>query len=228
MGSKFLLLDCDGVILNSNEIKNQAFYECALQFGSAVAGEFYVHCKENSGISRELKFTYLREIILQKGAADKQLLDNFSVAQLCADFGAMTESKLVESEICPDLGKFRSRSNAQWGIVSGGSQNEIKRVFDKREISSFFDLGIHGNPRDKYEIISELTNTGNVDPSQCTFVGDAEYDYMVAKKFNMDFVFISGWSGFTKWRDFVLQNSIVNFDSLSDFFNGYFQLETEI
>jgi phosphoglycolate phosphatase-like HAD superfamily hydrolase len=227
MGSEVLLLDCDGVILNSNELKNHAFYECAIQFGSDVADEFYLHCQENSGISRELKFTHLKEIICKKGSVDSQLLDNFPIAQLCAEFGTMVESNLVESEICLDLGKFRSRSDARWAIVSGGNQSELNRVFDKRGISSFFDLGIHGNPRNKYEIISELMDTEHFSPSQCTFVGDAEYDYMVAKRFNMDFVFISGWSSFTNWREFVAQNSIVNFYSLSDFFNECFQSESE-
>jgi hypothetical protein len=228
MQSTFLLLDCDGVVLNSNDLKNHAFYECALQFGSDVAGEFHVHCQQNSGISRELKFAYLKEIICHKGSVGSHLLDEFSVTQLCADFGRMVESELIESEISLNLGKFRSRSDSQWAIVSGGNQNELKRVFEKRGISSLFDLGIHGNPRDKYEIISELINTGNMDPSQCTFVGDAEYDYIVAKNFNIDFVFISGWTSFTNWQEFVTQNSIVNFDSLSDFFNECFRLDAEI
>lgn len=227
MGSAVLLLDCDGVILNSNELKNLAFYECALQFGSHVADEFYLHCQENSGISRQLKFTHLKEIICKKGLVDRRSLDNFPIGQLCAEFGKIVESNLIESEICQDLGKFRSRSDAQWAIVSGGNQNELNRVFNKRGISSFFDLGIHGNPRNKNEIILELMEKGKFEPSQCIFVGDAEYDYLVAKNFNMDFIFISGWSSFKNWRQFVTENAIVNFDSLSDFFNEFLQLESE-
>jgi len=47
-----LVFDCDGVVLNSNKIKTQAFYEATKQFGHESAQALVDYHVANGGISR--------------------------------------------------------------------------------------------------------------------------------------------------------------------------------
>ena len=83
-----LVFDCDGVILNSNRIKTQAFYDVAKVYGHDPAQTLKDYHILNGGISRYEKFEYLFTNILQKPIEAqelKQLLLNFSkeVKKLC-------------------------------------------------------------------------------------------------------------------------------------------------
>ena len=58
-----IIFDCDGVILNSNNIKIQAFYETALIYGHDLANELVKYHIENGGISRYQKFEFSPNVI---------------------------------------------------------------------------------------------------------------------------------------------------------------------
>ena len=60
-----IVFDCDGVLLNSNKIKTQAFYKCALPYGEKYATMLADYHIENGGISRNYKFKYLTIFILR-------------------------------------------------------------------------------------------------------------------------------------------------------------------
>ena len=76
-----LIFDCDGVILNSNKIKTQAFYDVAKVYGHKPAQILKDYHIQNGGISRYKKFEYLLTNILQKPIKKQELselLSNFS------------------------------------------------------------------------------------------------------------------------------------------------------
>jgi len=53
---KTLVFDCDGVILNSNKLKTQAFYQATLPYGESKAQAMVNYHVQNGGISRYRKF----------------------------------------------------------------------------------------------------------------------------------------------------------------------------
>ena len=69
-----LVFDCDGVILNSNKIKTQAFYKVAKVYGYEPAQKLKDYHVQNGGISRYQKFEYLLTNILQKTLKKKSLM----------------------------------------------------------------------------------------------------------------------------------------------------------
>ena len=58
---KTLVFDCDGVVLNSNQLKIQAYYDVAIKFGAneQQAQALVAHHVKLGGISRYPKFEYL-------------------------------------------------------------------------------------------------------------------------------------------------------------------------
>ena len=68
---KSIIFDCDGVILNSNEIKTNAFKKVLKQFNNQAIDEFIQYHKDNGGISRYIKFENLLNNILPKYEENK-------------------------------------------------------------------------------------------------------------------------------------------------------------
>jgi phosphoglycolate phosphatase-like HAD superfamily hydrolase len=48
------------------------------------------------------------------------------------------------------------------------------------------------------------------------FIGDSKYDYQVAKKNNLDFIFLSNWTNFSEWKSFCAENKIEIYQKLDD------------
>ena len=71
----------------------------------------------------------------------------------------------------------------------GGDQEEIIRLFSRKSLLKYFDVGIFGSPDSKEEIVArELKKSTGQSPA--LFIGDSKYDYQVAKKNNLDFIFL--------------------------------------
>ena len=63
-----LVFDCDGVVLDSNQIKTEAFRTAAQPFGEAAAEALVAHHVANGGISRYAKFAHFIDYILPRHA----------------------------------------------------------------------------------------------------------------------------------------------------------------
>ena len=61
---KAIIFDFDGVILNSVNVKTEAFKELYKQYGSAVVKKVEKYHLENGGISRFEKFKYYHKNFL--------------------------------------------------------------------------------------------------------------------------------------------------------------------
>ena len=203
-----IIFDCDGVILNSNHIKTQAFFNVTKKYGIDYATNLQEYHILKGGISRYEKFDYFfREILKRKPVKNEmdQILNNFSLN---------VKNQLLDCEVEKSLLKFREISpDALWVVVSGGDQDELREVFDKRKLSKNFNGGIYGSPRNKYEIMDDLISSGKV-PNKSLFIGDSEYDAKVASNFKLDFVFLSQWTDVHNWESKYKDCSFANIDEL--------------
>jgi phosphoglycolate phosphatase-like HAD superfamily hydrolase len=209
---KTILFDCDGVVLNSNFLKIEAYRLTALEFGASEedAMRLVNHHIEYTGISRNIKFAYFLETILKKPADDSAM--NHLLRQLNIE----VERLLENCDIAEGLENLREKTKqAHWMIVSGGDQEEIIRLFSRKSLLKYFDVGIFGSPDSKEEIVArELKKSTGQAPA--LFIGDSKYDYQVAKKNNLDFIFLSDWTNFFEWKHFCEENKIEVYQKLND------------
>ena len=77
-----LIFDCDGVILNSNFQKIEAYRNAALKFGADTdqADALVKYHIELTGISRNIKFDYFLQTIMRRKVTEKDM--NFLVQSL--------------------------------------------------------------------------------------------------------------------------------------------------
>lgn len=190
-----LVFDCDGVVLNSNKVKTQAFYQAALPYGETAARALVDYHVANGGVSRYKKFNYFLDHIAP-GTSSAVTIDN-----LLASYAGYVQEGLLNCQIAPNLHKLREKtSNARWMIVSGGDQSELRSIFVERKLAELFDGGIFGSPDTKDEILAREHSSGNILPS-ALFLGDSKYDYQAAIVAGLDFVFLSAWSEVKDWED---------------------------
>lgn len=209
---KFYIFDCDGVILDSNQIKTESFKETLSDFEDDLVNKFIEYHKNNGGISRFTKFKFFYENIIG-------LNKNQNIDELLNKFNKIVFSKLCNANFIPGVISFielLKKNNKKIYVVSGGLEKEIKEVFIKKNIYILFDE-IFGSPTEKdihtKKIISINKNEHGV------FFGDSKLDFDVANDNYIDFVFIREKSEWLNYNQFTIKNIIENFNHYDDLFN---------
>ncbi|MFC7367433.1 HAD family hydrolase [Vreelandella zhaodongensis] len=204
------VFDCDGVLLDSNRVKTDAFYNAVLPYGESVAQAFVDYHKANGGVSRQKKFEYFFLNILKHAVLPQE---KYQTA--LDEYSKLTAEGLIRCEVLPGVRKFLTSlpSQAKKFVVSGGAQDEVRWVLEAKGLATFFD-GIYGNPIDKLALVKNLELKDSDYPG--VFFGDARYDHEVATKFDLDFIFLSAVSDFGEWKEYVEKN---NLQAFNDFFS---------
>jgi len=201
---KTLVFDCDGVVLNSNQLKIEAYFDVAMQYGAdeKEARALVDHHVKLGGISRYPKFEYfLREIV-------KKPVTEAAMQSLLDDFGREVKRRLADCELAPGLSDLRlATRDVRWMIISGGDETELREIFIARGLDSLFDAGIFGSPANKDEILVRELARGNI-VQPALFLGDSRYDHIASKRAGLDFVFFSDWTDFEGWQEYCTANQI--------------------
>ena len=208
-----LVFDCDGVVLNSNKVKTEAFYRATLPYGEAASQAMVDHHVANGGTSRYRKFVHFLEQIVPQHAPHHVGPDR---EKLLARFASEVRQGLMHCEVAPGLQRLRDQTlGTRWLIASGGDQAELRDVFAQRGIADWFDGGICGSPDTKDEILADTLAAGTIQ-QPALFLGDSKYDYRAASAAGLDFVFLSGWSEVADWQCWVEAESLESCHSVSE------------
>ena len=212
---KSIVFDCDGVVLDSNALKTHAYFRTAKNLGAtdSQAQALVDYHVRLGGISRYHKFDYyLREILSQEATPEaiQTLLDGFSHE---------LEDGLLHCAIAPGLAALRAATpQANWMILSGGDQNEIRQLFARRDLASMFDGGLFGSPDNKDTVLAREKASGNV-TMPALFIGDSKYDYQAASRAGLDFVFLSDWTEVADWQVYCQAQQIEVLPNLAALLN---------
>lgn len=203
-----IAFDCDGVILDSNSIKTDAFHTVCLPYGKDEAEAFVEFHKTHGGVSRNEKFQHFFDTILNRKPMPGE------VDTLLKSYGDLVIEKLMVADITPSLPHLRDATgNTEWLILSGGNQIELRAVFKKRGLCDLFpSKQIFGSPRSKWDIIHDEVEKGHFQ-APVLFIGDSRYDYETARKYSFDFVFVSAWS---EWQNPVFDEKVICLDRVGD------------
>jgi phosphoglycolate phosphatase-like HAD superfamily hydrolase len=205
-----IIFDCDGVILDSNKVKTQAFYNAALPYGCIAAEELKNYHVENGGISRYKKFEYFLNTIVAGSR------DGPSLASLLEAYAVEVRSGLLSCSVADGLLDLRRQTlNSRWLIVSGGDQGELRDVFTARGLSELFDGGIFGSPDNKESILQRECLSGSI-IKPAIFLGDSRYDHIAAASINIDFLFVRGWTEFKDHGEYCALNNLRSIDAVKN------------
>ena len=172
-----VVFDCDGVILESADIKSEAFHRIGNLFGPEIQARLYEHHLRNTGVSRFDKFAWLyrtelgREISAEES---RRLGELFS--EYCLE--AVRVAPLVPG-FEEALAWFKNRGVALF-VASGTPQAELEAVLTERGLAGHFQR-ILGTPPAKSRLLAGIISEGGFDPSRVLMVGDGETDLQAAQ-----------------------------------------------
>jgi phosphoglycolate phosphatase-like HAD superfamily hydrolase len=191
-----IVFDCDGVLLDSNRVKTDAFYNATLPYGEEAAQAMVDYHVRNGGVSRYLKFAHFLDRLVPAGTSGPDL------QALLAAYAADVRNGLLKCTIAEGLEAFRKQTaGTRWLVASGGDQAELREIFEVRGLLPMFDGGVFGSPDAKDQIIKRELANGNI-RTPALFLGDSRYDHQVASTHGLDFVFLTDWSEFEGWKDY--------------------------
>jgi phosphoglycolate phosphatase-like HAD superfamily hydrolase len=203
-----LVFDCDGVILDSNKVRAQAFYNAALPYGEQHATALREYHILHGGVSRYVKFEILLRDMVGVPVTDE------AMKALLHAFTTEATIGLLQCDIAPGLQALRKATpQANWILVSGADQNELRHVFAQRGIAGWFDGGIFGSPSNKDKILHREKESGNL-RQPAIFFGDSRYDHQAATRAGLDFVFVSDWTDMEGWESYCQEHGVTAINAL--------------
>lgn len=189
---RVLLFDCDGVILDSNQVKVDAFADALAQYPADVVGRFLEHHRATGGVSR---FVKLREFFTSYVVVDDPAVH---LERALDAFTQHARHGLLRAPLLPGLQALLERPSGPRYVVSGGAQVELSDVFATRGLERYF-AQILGSPTTKEQHLRALQEGGEL-TAPGVFFGDARKDMEVAEAFGLDFVFVSAVSDWPEGR----------------------------
>jgi phosphoglycolate phosphatase-like HAD superfamily hydrolase len=210
----YIILDCDGVIFDSNRLKIIAYSNVLLGEPIELVDAFIDYHKKNGGISRYHKFNYYFRVMKNSPNADKDIQDALE------KYSILIKKYLLECDYVPGVLKFIHQANSQGisiFVVSGSDEKELIDIFRQRGILDLFKR-VYGSPVNKNDNTVNVLNRIKI-PKKGIFFGDSKSDYDAASKYALDFVFVSGVSDWCEGSKHS-ENIILNFDVVNIFYEN--------
>tara|TARA_B100000315_G_C14590129_1_gene595321 strand:+ start:623 stop:1297 length:675 start_codon:yes stop_codon:yes gene_type:complete len=199
---KVWFFDCDGVILDSNMVKTEAFRRVGQIYNPGAAEALVQYHVSHGGISRYQKFDFFfRDICADVDYKEK--LD-----QALIEYGKCVSSELRQCEEIIGIRDFlevlNERGDTLKFVVSGSDQEELRSVLKDRDLDRYFD-GVFGSPEKKPQILAHLFARESIagPDADCVFCGDSRHDYEVAMESNIEFIMIYGYTEWNNWRESI-------------------------
>jgi HAD superfamily hydrolase (TIGR01549 family) len=177
-----LILDFDGVIVESIPLKTAAFRQ-VFSFAPEHLDEIIEFHLENGGMSRYDKYRYIYANILHEPLTPEQ------EERLASEYvGLIFESMLTVPYVEGAEGLLRDCSQKlPLYIVSATPEGEMHEIARRRGLTKYF-VRIYGSPKTKAECIREILAETGAAPEEALFVGDAPNDWDAARATGVRFV----------------------------------------
>jgi phosphoglycolate phosphatase-like HAD superfamily hydrolase len=180
-----ILLDMDGVLIDSNAIKARNIEQAALFKGQAFARRFAADFVAGSGIPRETKIA--------------QWFSDDEASEVLATYNRLNAETLHQAEVLPGVAAFLDHLRAlsvSISVFTGGLRAEAVQMLAEKGMLDYF-VDVYGGPLTKEENFSRRDHLAPI-----VMFGDSRVDYEFAQSCGLDFVFVAGATHFLGWREF--------------------------
>jgi len=205
------VFDCDGVLLNSNGVKTEAFRAVTSAYGPEAADDVVRHHLANGGVSRYVKLTRLFAEVLGRPAGEGE------IEHLLNEFAAACRNGLARVDLDPSFERLARRVLVNHGtlrVVSGGDEGEIRTALSGKGVEHYFSA-ILGSPRPKPDLLADLVAESGA--ADIVYLGDSRLDLEMCLDLGVNPVFVAHWSEFVEWPAFVDQHpQILKVDDLGE------------
>ncbi len=180
---KSILWDFDGVLINSNEIRDLGFITTLKEYPKDQVDQLLAFHHQNGGLSRYVKFKYFFENIRM------ETVEQTRIDALASAFSTVMRKLLVNPGLLIKENMHfieTSYDSFNMHIVSGSDGKELKYLCEELGILKYFK-SVHGSPTPKIRLVADLLSKHNYNTNECILIGDSINDYEAAKENNIFF-----------------------------------------
>lgn len=195
-----IIFDCDGVILDVNNLKSDAFGKVVSHYPALVVESFVEHCRNTFGVSRYVKFEEFFTLFAKEPYNEKlyrKFLSDY--AQLCQDIYTNANMTLGALELLTQL----NFSNKKLYVASGSDEKELNNAFAEKGLIKYFTK-VYGSPKTKLECVENILKEYN--KSEVVFIGDAISDMKAANSVGIDFIYMTEYSVQSSAQDIICKH----------------------
>jgi phosphoglycolate phosphatase-like HAD superfamily hydrolase len=190
---RLVLMDCDGIIFDTNASKCAAFRHALAGYPEEAVGRLVAFHMATGGVSRYVKIRHFFEHLHPIPDPEP------AIAAALARFAEASEAGYEALSPRPEALAFAAHFGgpARVHVVSGSDGVELRGVFSRHGLTDRF-AGVHGSPETKVDHISRLLAEAGVRASEALFVGDGGGDWAASEALGVPFILLCEMS---EWRD---------------------------
>jgi phosphoglycolate phosphatase-like HAD superfamily hydrolase len=180
--TRCVVFDFDGVLVDSNEVKRDAFYRIFAPAGAAA------HAALDRVLAADVvgdRFDIIRAVLCEvtPAAPDSAVQDyasryNAICEECAATCPSIAGADATLTELAPLLPLY---------VVSATPEEPLRRVIVRRRWNRFF-CGVYGRPGNKTDHIARLAAQAGLPHGQVTVVGDGRRDLEAARALGCRFI----------------------------------------
>ena len=180
---RVLVLDFDGVIIESNDAKTEAFRDLFSGFPDHLDAMMEFHHGHVSA-SRFVKFRHL--VVERLGQSD----DEPSVMKLAVDYSHLLRHRI---DRCPLVPGARELLDEWFGqvplfLASVTPQPELIEILERRDLRRYFDAVFGDPPVPKVRAVAQVLKQTGAEPANVVLIGDTPGDQRVAQATGVTFI----------------------------------------
>jgi phosphoglycolate phosphatase-like HAD superfamily hydrolase len=185
-----LVLDFDGVVVESNDIKHRAMAELFKGYPEKLDEIMAYHLSHNA-VNRHEKFRYIMEKIMGR-KYDQDLAKKWA-----EEFSRLTREAIINCPFVAGAKEFINYFGSRYPLylASATPQDELFLILEGRGLNGTF-TGVYGAPQPKMEIFKDIIAKEGLKSAEMLFIGDSPEDEQVARKFGCGFIALSASSGY--------------------------------
>ena len=178
-----IIFDFDGVVLESLNVKTNAFKKLYESYGSDISKRVVEHHLENGGVSRFDKIKFYHNIFLGEDIDEKK------IQKIAQKFSEMVVNEIMKVPFVDGAKQFIEDNYKRYlmFISSATPTNELKFICKQRKIAKYFQ-GIFGSPDSKSKHISSIITNYSLNNREIVFIGDSSSDLDAANTHNLTFI----------------------------------------
>ena len=179
-----IIFDFDGVLVESGDIKTQAFADLYQSYGETVVDKVVRYHNLNGGLSRYQKFRHFQQHLLKMPP-----LTQDEERELDRRFSKLVVEAVIASKPVPGANElvYKEATRIPLFIVSGTPEIELNTIVTRRGLEPYF-TEVRGSPKSKQTLIAEILSTHGFTPTRVLMIGDALIDYQSARTNNVAFL----------------------------------------
>lgn len=171
-----VVLDCDGVILETVGLKTDAFAASAAHLGPEAVRLLVDFHAAHGGVSRYEKYRHLWREFFKREITEDEMRD------MVGRFLAAAADGLPKAPFVPGAREFIESWTGRLPlhVASGAPDEELKAILRIKGVDRHF-VSIHGSPPAKADLLARIVAAEGIAPAETLMVGDSGTDLDAAR-----------------------------------------------